>query len=450
MYDVVVCGAGPAGTAAAVTAARHGARVLLLERYGFAGGMATSALVNPIAGWEFVDPHSGVTGSLIGGFFREVAERLRSVGAFGSTWSPGAFDEQYLKYLYDRMLREAGVDVMFHTWIAGVVKHGQRVEALETYSKEGRRLVLGKIFIDSTGDGDVAALAGCDFSYGRPSDGLAQAMTTKFRMANVDKAEMLRHADTLHQARALVEPYFQEARSNGSFVFPHRDRVQFYDYPRPGVLHFNMTRINELSPLSVADLTEAEMEGRRQAYAIAEWLVKSVPYFQNAWLEKVACQVGVRETRHIAGEYTVTHQDIAEGRKFPDGIMRSTYFIDIHSPKGAGFEHEQSKWQIKDSFRPPAGDYYEVPYRSILPLDAENLLVACRALSCTHEGAAAVRVMANMIALGEAAGIAGARAALKCVSPHELDGRSIRNAIGYMDDPPDYGEIWSPLRIEAS
>lgn len=442
MYDVVVCGAGPSGTAAAISAARQGARVLLVERYGFAGGMATSALVNPVTGWELVDPQTGSLGTIIGGVFGEMADRLSAVGAFGSTLSPGAFDEERLKCLYDQMLRESGVDVMFHTWIAGAQRQGDRIRALQVFTKEGRQTIRGNVFVDSTGDGDIAALAGCQFTYGRPSDGLAQAMTTKFRMAGVDKPGMLERAKNLQEARALVEPYFQDARADGSLVFPHRDRVQFYDYPRPGVLHFNMTRINELSALSAPDLTKAEVEGRRQALAIAEWLTRSVPFFENAWLEKVACQVGVRETRHILGPYVVTHEDIKEGRKFPDGVVRSAYFIDIHSPKGPGFDHEQSKWRIKGSYRPPAGDYYEVPYRAMLPLGVENLLIACRALSCTHEGAGAVRVMATMTALGEAAGIAGAKAALAKKSPHELDGRKIRALLGYLDDPPTYDARW--------
>ncbi len=449
MYDVVVCGAGPAGTAAAIAAARAGARVLVVERYGFAGGMATSALVNPMFGWNYSNPATGASGSLTGGLFREMAQRLYEAGAFDSALTPGAFDEQQFKYLCDCLLRAAGTDILFHTWITGLDRQGERIVSIRTFSKDGAGRIEGKIFVDATGDGDIAAFAGCRFTFGRPADGLTQAMTTSFRMANVDKSAMIQTGNLI-QARALVEPYFKQALAAGSLVFPHRDRVQFYDYPRSGVLHFNMTRIGGLSGLAAADLTQAEIEGRRQAFTLAQWMVDAVPYFQNSWLEKVACQVGIRETRHIAGRYTVTQDDIATGRKFPDAIMRSTYFIDIHSPHGPGFEHEEEKGKVKTDCRPPQGDYYEVPYRAILPVDAENLLIACRALSCSHEGAAAVRVMANMIAIGEAAGLAAARAARAGVSPHEIDGAAIRRALGYLDQPPDTSALWSTHRSHVA
>ena len=208
-------------------------------------------------------------------------------------------------------------------------------------AKEGERRVEGAVFVDATGDGDLAAAAGCPCSVGRPSDGLTQAMTMSFRMAGVDKSEMQKRS-TSREARTLVEPYFADARARGRLDFPFRDFVHFYDYPRPGVLHFNMTRINPANGLVSADLTRAEIEGRRQAFVLADWLVREVPCFRGAWLEKVACHVGVRETRHVDCAYTMSHEDIAAGRKFKDGIARSCYFIDIHSPTGSGFDHEKT------------------------------------------------------------------------------------------------------------
>lgn len=443
MYDLIVCGGGPAGTAAAVATARRGLQVLLIERYGFAGGMATSALVNPWMGHAFREKTTGRAGSLIEGVFKEVVSRLKEAGGYGSKLCPAAFDEERLKIVYDDMLREAGVEVRFHTLLAGAERDGPRLKSVTTFSKSGREEYGAKYFIDSTGDGDLAAFAGCGFSVGRPEDNLTQAMTVCFRMAGVDKSAMLAQAG-LKAARMLVEPYFQKARGEGALEYPYRDFVHFYDYPRPGVLHFNMTRINRASGLSAQDLTRAEMEGRRQAALISGWLVKEVPYFKGAYLEKIACQAGVRETRHIKGAYAMAMEDITSGRKFSDAIVRSAYFIDIHSPTGSGFAHEKEgeKGAVKRTYAPPPGDYYEVPYRALLPEGMDNLLVACRALSATHEGAAAVRVMATMTGIGEAAGLAASEACGRSLAFGKVDGARLRGELGYLDRKPDYSDLW--------
>jgi hypothetical protein len=304
-FDVIVCGGGPSGIAAAIAAARRGARTLLVERYGFCGGMATAALVNPWAGHEFTDPATRRKGSLIGGIFKEVCTLLHARGGFGSALSASAFDEELLKHVYDQMLLTAGVTVRYHTYLLAAEKREARITGLEMFSKGGREKVWGDVLIDCSGDADVAALAGVPFTVGRPDDGLTQAMTVSFRMGNVDKKEMIAKG-VLRDARALVEPYFQRALASGELHYPYRNFVHFYDYPRPGVLHFNMTRINRVNGLSAADLTTAEIEGRRQAYLIGEWLMQNVPWFRHAYVEKVACQVGVRETRHIHGLYTTS------------------------------------------------------------------------------------------------------------------------------------------------
>ncbi len=205
-----------------------------------------------------------------------------------------------------------------------------------------------------------------------------------------------------------------------------------------------MTRINRVSGLSAVDLSQAEMEGRRQAYVIGEWLMRAVPYFRDAYVEKVACQVGVRETRHIHGLYTVTMDDIVSARKFPDGITRSCYFIDIHNPTGSQDIHQKpgGNGAVKGSYGPPAGDYYEVPFRSLVSAECPNLIVACRALAATHEASAAVRVMATMHGLGQAAGIAAAEALRRKVDLTSIPGEWIRQQIDYMQQGPDHSELW--------
>jgi hypothetical protein len=443
-FDVIVCGGGPSGVAAALSAARNGARTLLIERYGFCGGMATAALVNPWAGHEYRNPTDGRRGSLIGGIFEEVASGLKQRGGFGSSLSPSAFDEEMLKSVYDELLIAAKVSVRYHSFVSGVTKAGDRIQAVKILSKGGIEEFPAAAFIDCSGDADLVAQSGCAFSIGRLSDGLMQAMTVSFRMANVDKRAMI-ETGNLRKARALVEPYFQAAIRSGELHYPYRNFVHFYDYPRPGVLHFNMTRINRVSGLSAADLSIAEMEGRRQAFLISDWLIRSVPFFRHAYLEKAACQVGVRETRHIHGTYQMTMSDIVSGRKFSDGITRSCYFIDIHNPVGAQDEHQRpdGRGAVKADYGPPPGDYYEVPFRSMITPDCPNLIVACRALSATHEASAAVRVMATMHGLGEAAGIAAAESVRTGVDLAGIPGDWVRSQIRYMHSGPDYSDLWN-------
>ncbi|MGQ8335796.1 FAD-dependent oxidoreductase [Sunxiuqinia sp. A32] len=448
-FDVIVCGGGPSGVAAALASARTGAKTLLIERYGFSGGMATAALVNPWSGHEYMDIETKQEGSLIGGIFKDVASRLAKEGGFGSSLSRYAFDEELLKHVYDSLLIESGVHVRYHSYIKSLEKIGSRIVSVNVLSKGGSATLKAKNFIDCTGDGDLAALAGVPFKIGRDEDGLTQAMTVSFRMGNVDKREMIATGN-LRAARGLVEPYFQEALSKGELYYPYRDFIHFYDYPRTGILHFNMTRINEVSGLSVEDLSKAEMEGRRQAYVIGNWLIKNVPWFKDSFVEKVACQVGVRETRHIRGLYTVSQEDILGGRKFEDGVTRSRYFIDIHNPKGAKDVQQipGQQGKVSASFAPPPGDYYEIPLRSLLTTKCTNLAVACRALSATHEASAAIRVMATMHGIGEAAGLAAAEAAKGHMDVIEISGEWLRDQISYMSEGPDFGFPWNMKHLD--
>lgn len=446
-YDIIVCGAGPSGVASALAASRAGAKVLLLEKNGFCGGMSTAGLVNPWSGHEFYDFQNQKNGSLIGGIFKEIIANLQKHNGYGSILTANAFDEEILKCVYDYMLANSGVKTQFHSYINSIQMKGNHIDGINVFSKGGRDTFTANNFIDCTADADLAALAGVEFVVGRPIDGLTQAMTVNFRMGNVDKSEMIARG-SLQKARAMVEPYFQEALASEQLHYPYRNFIHFYDYPRPGVLHFNMTRINMVNGLSASDLTKAEIEGRRQVYILSEWLIKNVPWFKDSFVEKIACQVGVRETRHIKGEYTINEADITSGRKFVDGITRSRYFIDIHNPKGA-IDIQQKvggKGTVKAEFAPPSNDYYEIPYRCIITAKCPNLLVPCRALSATHEASAAIRVMATMVGLGEAAGIAAGQATIKQLYVNEIDGKWVRSQIKYMSEGVDFDNLWkAPL-----
>ena len=429
-FDVVVAGAGPAGVAAAVAAARGGARVLLVERYGFAGGMATAGMVNPFLGHRYTNPKTGAGGSLAGGVFAEVLDRLAARNALKGA----AFDEAQLRLVYDRMLVEAGVQVLFHALVTGAEVRDGRIEAVHVQTKAGRETIPATHFIDSTGDADLAAACGVPFEMGRPSDGLCQAMTTSFNMAGVDKDDLF--SAGFRAARERVTEYFLRAKEAGRLDYPFKPWVQFFDYPRPGVLHFNMTHIWRKDGLNPWDLSAAELEGRRQTRVITDWLVAEVPWFEHAYLDGIATTIGVRETRRIEGRYRMTREDVLDGRRFDDGIARSAYFIDIHDPTGAPSPHGQPDGilsRVRDDYKPK--DYYEIPFRCLQPTGIENLLVACRAISTTHEAHAATRVMATMHAVGEAAGRAAAMATRRTVSLADIDGADVRRELGYLDEP---------------
>ncbi len=199
--------------------------------------------------------------------------------------------------------------------------------------------------------------------------------------------------------------------------------VFFIALPTPGQVAVNTTHIGGLDGTTSKDLTRAEIEGRQQTVALMKFFRKYVPGFRNAYLLQTATQVGVRETRRIIGEYVFDAEDVVAGRKFEDAVLRSAYPVDIHSPVGKGYNREDDG---KPPMVPPPGDWYEVPYRSLVPLEVDDLLVAGRCISATHEGQGAVRIMPNCMALGQAAGIAAALCVQKGVTPRALDTELLR------------------------
>jgi FAD dependent oxidoreductase len=439
-YDVVVIGAGPGGAGAAIAAARGGARTLLVEKNGFAGGMATAGLVNPFLGNFYKNPETGQTGSIIAGVFGEICERLRARGALLRFYYSGpdgvfsdAFDDAWLRLVYDQLLAAAGVEVLFHAQLLDAKTSDGRIESVRLLCKEGQLELAADTFIDSTGDADLVAAAGGDCQIGRTEDGLCQPCSTMFRLGGLDKATLL--AGTLHDCREKINGEFRAAKEAGRLKFPHKGGLGIYEFPRPGVLHFNATRVLGQPALTSEELTRTEIEGRRQVGLLADWLRAEVPGFEKSFLESVATHVGVRETRRIAGRYVMTREDVISGARFADGIARSAYFIDIHDPIGPGGLHAEKEvgGTIKSDFKPQK--YYEIPYGSLVPEKLSNVLVACRAISTDHYAHAATRVMATLTAVGQAAGRAAAIAKQKRVPISEVDGAVVRADIAYLDQP---------------
>ncbi len=385
--DIAVAGGGFTGVAAALAAARQGARVILMEQSGCLGGAASNNLVNPFM--RYWTEKDGKKTILCGGIFAEIVQRLKEMNAMEP---PLRFHEEYLKVLLDRMLAEEGVQVLFHVALAKTILEQQKITQVMLTCKSGSISVAADQFIDATGDGDLAYLSNCPFFLGRDSDGLCQPMTLCFRVGNVD---MKKYEENKEKINLLYQKYQQEGKIKNP-----RENVLVFHYPAKGVLHFNTTRIVGLNPTDPFQISQAERMAREQVMEMMEFLQTEIPGFENSCLLATAPAIGVRESRRIDGEYLLTQEDLKNCTKFEDAIAAGNYDIDIHNPAGTGTSHYY--------FAP--GTWYTIPYRSLQPKNIRNLLVGGRCLSATHEAQASIRIMPICCCTGQAAGTASAMA----------------------------------------
>ncbi len=404
-YDVIVIGGGPGGFCAAAAAAKEGASVILVERYGFLGGMATAGVVNPFMGFKMDGK------SIANPVFNDFIERMDAEEAL--TNNQHTFDDEVMKVVLDVMMKDYGVDVLFHAKFLSVEKEGDTITGLTVDLKEGTRKLEADFYIDSTGDGDVAASAGCRVEVGRSEDGLCQPMTLCFRLGGVELGDI-----SYGEVRGMLNDVYLKAKDAGEVSCP-RENILTFATLRPDVIHFNTTRVVKKSGISSVELTEAEIEARRQAYSLFKLFREKVPAFKNAFILKLATQIGIRETRRVMSSYAVGEDDVEQGLKHDDGIAKSTYPIDIHSPTGEG----------TDIRRVPEGTWYEIPYRCLVPEGADNLLVGGRCISSTHGGHSSLRVMPVVASIGEAAGIAAAWCVKDNVKPSEVDGTALKQKL---------------------
>jgi Dehydrogenases (flavoproteins) len=421
--DVVVCGGGPAGIGAALAAARTGAKTVLIERYGFLGGMGTAAAVCTFA-YGYHDKRRFI----IGGVFQEIRTKLHQRGALIMTerkgWEP--FNPEHYKMLAFDLLQEAGVHILCHTYVSDVLVDNGRIKAVLIESKAGRQAVVADLYIDATGDGDVAARAGVPFEIGRESDQATQPHTLMYFLGNVDvhkTGEMLAQTGRRGYWRTPEgKPYLnatgfvdeiKAAKAAGYLPTIMRDHVaSIFTIPwLDNVVGVNFGRITGRLALDPKALTEAEIIGREQIREGLEFLRRYVPGFERAEVIATGPQVGVRETRRIMGEYVINKDDIIEQRQFDDVIAQSCYMIDIHSPDS----------DTTTIVKLPPGTHYDIPYRSLVPKQIDNLLLAGRCISATHEALGSFRVQAICLALGQAAGTAAALCAQKRTTPRELN-----------------------------
>ena len=385
-YDVIVIGGGLSGCGAALAAARNGAKTLLVERINALGGAPCTMGVNPFMPYKTRDPETGEVIPLSRGIFREIEDNLRNAGAMYNN----AFNAEWLKIILNRMMLEAGVDLLFNTVVASVQRDGNRVTSVTLCNKSGLVELEANYYIDCTGDADVAALANFPYRLGRPGDQLCQPMTLCFQICNVDH-------EVFCKEQHNIIPLWQAEHAKGYIKNPMTE-IMVFRTPIPGVVQLNATRIVKKNPTDCWEITEADIIAREQIVELYDFLRNHVPGFENSKIVASAPQTGVRESRMIDGEHILSAEELKDCIKFEDRIAAGNYDIDIHNPEGSGTSH----------YFFPQGQYYTIPYRSLIPKDAENLLVAGRCISTTHEAQASIRILPIVCTLGEAAGTAAA------------------------------------------
>jgi glycine/D-amino acid oxidase-like deaminating enzyme len=415
-HDVVVLGGGPAGIAAATAAARLGADVLLVERYGFLGGMGTAAGVT-----NFCGLHANVHGTIrpvVHGVADDLLERMRALDGlnephliFGRIHAQ-AYDMSAFKCAADALLAEAGAGVLFHAFAAAVARADDgRIETLFVETKSGRLAIRGRVFIDCSGDGEIAHRAGVPMEKGDAAGHLLYP-TLMFRVGNVDAA---RAADAWRTIPQLMDA----AEAAGEFRFPRRGAI-VRPQKHPYEWRVNVTQLRNADG-SAADGTDArslsagELEGRRQIVEYLRFLRAKVPGFEAAYALDIAPQLGIRETRRLIGEVRLSGEDVLACASFDDAIGVNGWPLEKHV---AG----DVEWGWPE---PGSRGYNQLPYRMLLPRrasagGADNLLVAGRCASMTHDGHSAARVSGPCFAMGQAAGTAAALALQAGCSVHDL------------------------------
>lgn len=423
-YDVVVVGSGSAGSAAAIGAARLGARTMLVDRLAFMGGTSTAVLDTFYAFYTPGDRPRRV----VGGLGWEVAQRLTADGlAFErpNTYGAGTgvtYDMEALKVLWEQLAEDAGVELLLHTWATGVRLDGdRRLRAIRLWNKGGERWVEAAAFVDASGDADVCAMAGVP--HDAPSDGRTiQSLSTLFTVANVD----IERAKSVPKQELWA--LMADAAGSGQYRLP-RVEGSWHRTPHEGVALIHMTRIPNVDATDPEQLTRAEVDGRRQVREYHRFLRDRVPGFERSVVVATSPAIGVRESRRVHGDYRLTRDDVLAARRFDDEVALCGAPIEEH---GAG---AATRWQYVAQ-----GGVYGIPYRSLLPSGVEALLVAGRCFSATHDAHASARSMATCMAMGQAAGTAAAQSAAGGGTPRDVDPATLRERLlagGALLDPLD-------------
>ena len=409
--DVLVLGSGPSGFAAAYTAAKNGAVVIIVEQSGDIGGISTSGLMSH---W---------TGSCASPLFNEILKRSaeKNEGEFKNKIT-NIIDPEKLKTLYLEMLDEAGCQIMLYSFAENAICNGDKVLGASVINKSGRTDIYAKITIDATGDGDIAARAGAEFVLGRENDNKMQPATLMFKIGGVD------------YSRAVFLGSFESTyeTSNGELQALARQHIPYpaghiltYKTTLPGIVTCNMTNAIEINGTCAEDLTKAVIMCRKQMDDIIKYLRTFVPGYENCFIISSASLIGIRETRHFKGKYTLNEEDILEAKVFDDYVVKDAYFnFDVHNITGAGLD----KTGAQKHFSQKKG--YTIPYRCLIPETKENLLLCGRNISGTHMAHSNFRAMPICVGIGEAAGAAACISALKNCNLNNIEAKQIREIIG--------------------
>ncbi|MCS7052334.1 MAG: FAD-dependent oxidoreductase [Ignavibacterium sp.] len=425
-YDIIVAGAGIAGISAAVKAARLGASVLLIEHYGFVGGMSTAGMVSPFM------KHSVNNETLVKGVFEDIEhEMINRKGMIDNGFYASAFRASAYNLLSD-----ANCTILLNARINEVKRIGNKIQSVIVVTDESELEIQAEVFIDTTGDAQLVYLGGFPYQKGDEKTGKLQALTLFFRMAGIDVRAVTeyakQHREDFFDWMEYDFDFSKIISIAGFFSFVKRaisekrlsDEIQYIFFttlPESGEGSFNTSNILGVDGSTSEELTRAELIGRKQVAQVVELLQNEVPGFSNSILLETAVQVGVRETRRAIGDYIVTGDDIRLARKFDDAIARACYGIDIHGQK----DEESRMEHLKE------GEYYEVPLRALIVKEAENLLVAGRCISSTREGHSALRIQPTSAATGEACGALAAIAVKNNKSLREIDYRIVQKEIIY-------------------
>lgn len=433
-YDVIVAGGGPAGIAAALASAREGACTLLIEKNAYVGGCAASGL-------PFLNFFNKNGVQVIRGIGQELIERLQQEHAAlehiktagGHVDSITMIDPEWVKIVAEEMLLEAGCNLLYHSFVCRTQVEDNRIKSIIVANKGGLTELTASCFVDTTGDGDLAAFSGAEYQLGNPVDGYTQAMSLVFRMINVEVEKVSSRFSkspivaaplgcareyNLHVTGKLTEwnDILKEAG-----LFDHDDHDIWGGTVRHNELTYvNTVRVSKLDATNPYELTQAEIEGRRQMKGLVKFLNCYVDGMKKAYIGSVQNGIGIRETRRITGQYILTGDDVLQGRKFSDSIAKNGYCIDIHSPTG-------KSWGAQ--FIQSADSCYDIPYRCLVPKTLGGLLVAGRCISTTHEALGSIRIMPPCMATGQAAGIAAVMAAAGNIQPAQVDVKVLQNIL---------------------
>ena len=434
--DIVVCGAGVAGAFAAIAAAREGMDVLLVEQFGMAGGSATAGLVTPVM-------HSGIEGDPACSYLSaELRDRLRIAG--GCDESGRSFDPMLLKIVLEQMLADAGVRLLYYTFVPDAIVEEGRVTSAVIANKDGLSRIEGRMFIDCTGDGDLCVRAGAGFRKGNPKTGVNQPMSLRYvvdgvdtlalrtlfqevkartgvdRCADVSEDGLYVYADCCKAKPVTLTPVFEKAVADGDLIPEDHFYWQAFSIEgRRGSIAFNCPEFFEhIDGTSVRDLTLAQINGPRAIMRQMAFYRKCLRGFEHAWVSEIAPMVGVRESREIDTDYVLTAEDLFLKRKFDDMFCQSNYPIDVHG--------EMLSNTLLDKVTDDGKPWYEIPFRCLTVKGFDNLMVAGRCLGAEFAAEASVRVQQSARSSGEAAGIGAAMALRQGVAPREIDGAAVR------------------------